>query len=55
MTDHDFDEGTTHNHDWAAANTSCAAERALHPLVADAAAVPTPSSVLHDDLMEISR
>ncbi len=49
-----FDEGMTHNHDWAA-NTPDAAERALHPQVADAAAVPTPSSVLHDDLMEISR
>ena len=54
MTDRDFDEGITHNHEWATSAAE-AVERSSHPRVADAATVPTPSSVLHDDLMEISR
>ncbi|MFC7556978.1 hypothetical protein ACFQU7_39370 [Pseudoroseomonas wenyumeiae] len=49
MSEDDFDDGLVHNHIWAQ-------EPAVMPTglvpVAQAASVPTPSTVLHDDRME---
>ena len=52
MSHDDFDDGLIHSHDWAA-DTTPSPDQAKHPKVADASKMPTPSSVHHDDLMEI--
>lgn len=42
------DDGLAHHHHWA--RDRMAGDQGLHPVVADAARVPTPSSALHDDI-----
>ena len=52
MSDHDFDDGLIHSHNWAMLEPTPTAD-ANHPRVADASKIGTPSSTVHDDLMEI--
>jgi hypothetical protein len=48
MTHIDFDDGLVHGHAWA---SSEGMDREALPMVADAAEVNTPSSLLHDVIM----
>ena len=45
------DDGLTHNHHWAMSRPDQDMARTANgPVVTDASAVPTPSSVRHDDV-----
>ncbi|WP_161600745.1 hypothetical protein [Teichococcus oryzae] len=49
--EHDYDDGLVHSHSWATEPPTAPAGRGLKA-VADAAAVPTPSTAYRDDQMD---
>ncbi len=48
MTGDGFDDGLQHHHHWAR-DSRASARSDQHPMVPDAAAIPTPSTAVHDD------